>query len=78
MLVYLLVWFKKDQPFFEFFNLFAFLFGLISIVALFVGFLTSNKYFMRLLGSNWKKIQMIAYPALLAATIHVYLINETR
>lgn len=46
------------------------LIGYIWIVSLFVWFLTSNNFSMKVLWKYWKTIQQIAYVALLAGALH--------
>lgn len=58
----------KPQPFL--------LWGLIGLFLMFILYLTSNNFSVRLLKRNWKRLQMIAYIAALAAIIHVVLIGE--
>ena len=44
--------------------------GYVGIFALFIWFVTSNNLSMRLLGSNWKRVQQISYLALMAGALH--------
>lgn len=52
------------------------LWGLIGLLIMFILYLTSNNFSVRLFKRNWKRLQMIVYIAALAAIIHVVLIGE--
>lgn len=49
--------------------------GLSTLFLLFIGYLTSNDFSMKILKKNWKKLQQIAYIASLLAGSHMLVIN---
>ena len=49
--------------------------GYIGILCLFVGYITSNNFSIRILKSRWKTIQYTSYIALLFAILHLMLLN---
>ena len=52
--------------------------GVIGLIALFVGFVTSNMFSMKKLKRRWKPIQQIAYLAFLGACIHLFFFSHSR
>ncbi|GLR17239.1 ferric reductase-like transmembrane domain-containing protein [Portibacter lacus] len=51
--------------------------GFIAILILIPLLLTSNRKSMKLLKSNWKKIQQFSYAAILLSLIHVAILEKT-
>lgn len=64
--------FRTRQWFSFWFNIWdtAILSGIVALLALAIGAITSNNYTMQKLQKNWKKIQMIVYIAFFFASIH--------
>jgi len=56
-------------------NLFIWM-GIIGLIALFIGYITSNLFSLKLLKRYWKRVQQIAYLAFLAAGIHIFLFKH--
>ena len=50
--------------------------GVIGLIALFIGFLTSNMWSMKRFGKRRKLIQRIAYLAFIGACIHLYMLEQ--
>ena len=51
--------------------------GFIAILILIPMFFTSNRKSMKLLKANWKKLQSLAYAAILLSLIHVAILDKT-
>ena len=51
--------------------------GVIGLVALLIGAITSNDYSIKLLKKNRKRVQMIAYLAFIFSLVHVILAGQT-
>lgn len=64
--------FRARQGFSLFFNIgdTAIVSGMVALLTLAIGAITSNNYAMQKLQKNWKKVQMIAYIAFFFAAIH--------
>ncbi len=77
-LVYVLYVIANNIVISEFFIPWALIAWIIWIVALLIGFLTSNDFSIRLLKKHWKPIQMLAYPALLWSIVHIIFIAPDR
>jgi len=73
-LVYFAFWLTKDVWLFSFFQKKAFVLWLISFIALFIGFITSNNFSIKLLHKNWKLVQKTAYIALFLAVLHIVIL----
>jgi sulfoxide reductase heme-binding subunit YedZ len=71
---YLSLWLTGSLPLSTYLNT-TIIVGLVALLALFIGFLTSNTYSIQLLKKNWKCVQMVAYPAFFGTIVHIYLIN---
>jgi DMSO/TMAO reductase YedYZ heme-binding membrane subunit len=56
-------------------NLFIWM-GVIGLIALFIGYITSNIFSIKLLKGNWKLVQQIAYLAFIGAGIHIFLLKQ--
>jgi sulfoxide reductase heme-binding subunit YedZ len=50
--------------------------GMLTILVLTPVFITSNKYSMRLLKRNWKRLHKLVYVAFILAGIHIYVFNR--
>lgn len=56
-------------------NLFIWM-GVIGLIALFIGYITSNLFSLKLLKWRWKLVQQIAYVAFIGAGIHIFLFKQ--
>lgn len=65
--------FLIDPKFWNFTNLYGW--GLLGFVVMIPLFITSNKFSIKLLGKNWKRLQKLAYIMFLAVGLHIYFSN---
>jgi len=62
-----------NPGFWNFSNLFGW--GLLGFVVMIPLFITSNKFSIKLLGKNWKRLQRLAYLLFVSVGIHIYFAN---
>lgn len=61
----------------ETFTQFNYILGFFAILILIPLLITSNKKSMKILKKNWKKLQSLAYPAIVLSLIHVAILDKT-
>lgn len=61
----------------ETFTQFNYILGFFAILILIPLLITSNKKSMKKLKKNWKKLQSLAYPAIVLSLIHVAILDKT-
>lgn len=70
------MFFIAERGFIQMFDEFNLILGLISLLIMIVLASISNKYLMRILGKNWKKVQKFAYAASILSILHLMLIEH--
>ena len=70
------LFFIAERGFIQIFDEFNFILGLISLLIMIALALTSNKWSMKTLGRNWKKLQKFVYAASILAVLHLMLIDH--
>lgn len=71
-----LAFYLADHNFFEIFGEMNLIMALISTAIIVPLGLTSNKFSMRLMKKNWKKLQQFAYAAAVAAVLHLAFLGK--
>ncbi len=70
------LFFIADRGILQIFDEFNFILGLISLLIMIALALTSNKWSMKTLGKNWKKLQKYVYLASILSVLHLLLLKN--
>lgn len=71
------IFFIWQEGFLETFTQVNYVLGFIATLILIPLFFTSNRKSMRLLKSNWKKLQSLAYAVIILSLLHVAILDKT-